>query len=160
MQLTIAAVGKLKAGPERMLYERYSSRTDSAGNAVGIGPVAEIEVTESRKKNVRERRGEEADALLAKIPRTAALVTLDEKGKSLTSEQFARLLAKERDAGVSTLAFILGGPDGHDARLREGAKCVISLGAITLPHGLARVVLAEQLYRAVTILAGHPYHRG
>ncbi len=160
MHLTIGAVGKLKAGPERELYQRYAERVTPAGRALNLGPLTSVEISESRKGNAKERRREEAGSLLAKIPRAAVLIALDEKGEALTSEHFARLLGKQRDAGATALAFVIGGPDGHGEAVRERAARIISLGAITLPHGLARVVLAEQLYRAVTILAGHPYHRG
>jgi 23S rRNA (pseudouridine1915-N3)-methyltransferase len=160
MHLTIGAVGKLKAGPERELYQRYAERVTPAGKALGLGPLTCIEISESRKGSAKERRADEAGLLLAKIPDAAVLVALDEKGEALTSEQFARLLGKQRDAGASRLAFVIGGPDGLGPQLLEKATRTLALGAMTLPHGLARVILAEQLYRAVTILAGHPYHRG
>ena len=159
MHLTIGAVGKLKAGPERDLYQRYSERVTPAGKALGLGPLDCIEISESRKGSAKERRTDEAGTLLAKIPGASTLFALDEKGEALSSEQFARLLGKQRDAGVAGLVFAIGGPDGHGEMVREKATRTLSLGAITLPHGLVRVVLAEQLYRAVTILAGHPYHR-
>ncbi len=159
MHLTIGAVGKLKAGPERDLYQRYAERVTPAGRSLNLGPLKCIEISESRKGSAKERRAEEAANLLAKIPTAAHIIALDENGDALTSEQFARLLAKQRDAGASGLAFIIGGPDGHGPQIREKAERIFSLGAVTLPHGLARVVLAEQLYRAMTILAGHPYHR-
>jgi 23S rRNA (pseudouridine1915-N3)-methyltransferase len=159
MQLTIGAVGKLKAGPDRDLYQRYAERVTPAGKALGLGPLNCIEISESRKGSARERCEEEARTLLSKTPDGSTLLVLDEKGKALTSEQFAQLLGKLRDEGASHLAFIIGGPDGHGGLMRERSTLTLSLGAITLPHGLARIVLAEQIYRAVTILAGHPYHR-
>ena len=159
MHLTIGAVGKLKAGPERELYQRYAGRVTSAGKALKLGPVNCIEISESRKGSAKQRLAEEAAKLLAKIPDAAVLIALDENGEAHSSEQFARLLGKQRDAGASNLAFAIGGADGHGEAVREKAGRILSLGAITLPHGLVRVVLAEQLYRAVTILAGHPYHR-
>ena len=159
MHLTIAAVGKLKAGPDRALFERYAKRITPAGKALKLGPLTCIEVAESRRTSTNERRTEEATALLTKIPAAAILVSLDEKGDALRSEQLASLLRKRQDAGDSSLAFVLGGPDGHGAEISRRAERIISLGAITLPHGLARIVLAEQIYRALTILAGHPYHR-
>lgn len=160
MKLIVAAVGRLKAGPERDLYERYAKRLASTGRQAGIGPLETIEIVESRKASADERCAEEAALLLAKIPGTARLVALDEKGAQLCSESIAGMVAEVRDASVSGLAFALGGPDGHGEAVRDKAVHTLSLGAITLPHGLARVVLAEQLYRAVTILTGHPYHRG
>ncbi len=159
MHLTIGAVGKLKAGPDRDLYQRYAKRVTPAGKALGLGPLACIEISESRKGSAKERRFEEGGTLLAKIPDVSTLVALDEKGDAHTSEQFARLLGKQRDAGTSNLCFIIGGPDGLGEAIGEKAARIISLSTLTLPHGLARVVLVEQVYRAVTILAGHPYHR-
>jgi len=159
MHLTIAAVGKLKAGPDRKLFERYAERITPAGKTLKIGPLTCIELAESRRTSAKERRAEEAAALLGKIPAAAALVSLDEKGDAVSSEQLASLLRKQQDAGVSSLVFALGGPYGHGAAIAGRSARIISLGAITLPHGLARIVLAEQIYRAVTILAGHPYHR-
>lgn len=158
MHLTIAAVGKLK-GPERELYRRYADRVTQAGRAMKMGPLTTLEIAESRKGSAGERRAGEAEALLGRIPDQAMLLALDEKGDAVTSEELARFLRKQQEAGAANLAFALGGPDGHGNALRERAARKLSLGAITLPHGLARVVLAEQLYRAITILAGHPYHR-
>lgn len=159
MHLTIAAVGKLK-GPERELYQRYADRVTQAGRTMKMGPLKTLEIGESRKGSAAERRAGEAEALAGKVPDKAILIVLDEKGDALTSEDLARYLRKQREAGTGDLVFALGGPDGHGNALRERAARSVSLGAITLPHALARVVLAEQLYRAMTILAGHPYHRG
>lgn len=160
MRITIGAVGKLKAGPERDLYERYSGRATPAGRPLGLGPLACIEISESRKGSARERRADEAGKLLAKLNDAATLIALDEKGEALSSGKFARFLGARRDAAISDLCFIIGGPDGLGQAVRDRAARTLSLGAMTLPHGLARVVLAEQIYRAVTILAAHPYHRG
>lgn len=159
MQLIIAAVGKLRAGPERELYEHYAGRIGGVGKLAKLGPLTEIVVSESRKGDANQRRGEEARTLLSKIPDSAEVVLLEEKGKALSSPQFASLIGKLRDSGASAVVLALGGADGHGSELRHRATRTFSLGAITLPHGLARVVLAEQLYRAATILAGHPYHR-
>jgi 23S rRNA (pseudouridine1915-N3)-methyltransferase len=159
MHLTIGAVGKLKAGPDRDLYQRYADRVSPAGKALGLGPLTCIEISESRKGSAKERRGDEAATLLGKIPDASILIALDEKGEALTSDGFSRLMGKQRDSGTSNLCFIIGGPDGLGEAVRDKAARIISLGAMTLPHGLARVVLVEQIYRAVTILAGHPYHR-
>lgn len=159
MHLTIAAIGKLKAGPERELYLRYAKRVTQAGRALNIGPLASIEIGESRNGGALERRKGEAEALLGRLPDKAMLIALDEKGDGLTSAQFASYLRRQQDEGAAHLVFALGGPDGHGAALRERAARCLSLGALTLPHMLARIVLAEQLYRAMTILARHPYHR-
>jgi 23S rRNA (pseudouridine1915-N3)-methyltransferase len=159
MRLIIAAVGKLKDGAERDLVARYRERFESLGRKLGLAPVVWHEISESRAQDVARRREEEAAALL-KLARDADyLIALDERGRSLTSDAFAKALAKVRDGGSKTAAIVVGGPDGLADAVRKAAALQLSLGAMTLPHGLARVVLAEQLYRAATILAGHPYHR-
>ncbi len=159
MQLILASVGKLKAGAERDLCEHYAKRIAGIGKSIGLGPLNELTLSESRKGSAAERAADEARSLLSRIPDSAAVLAFDENGKGLTSPAFARLLGDLRDAGTSSAALVLGGPDGHGPELRDKARHTLSLGAITLPHGLARVVVAEQLYRAATILAGHPYHR-
>jgi 23S rRNA (pseudouridine1915-N3)-methyltransferase len=159
MRLVIAAVGKLKEGAERDLLARYRERFEALGRKLGLSPVAWHEIPESRAQDVGRRREEEAAALLKLAREADYLIVLDERGKSLTSETFASTLAKVRDGGSKAAAILLGGPDGLSDAVRKAAALQLSLGAMTLPHGLARVVLAEQLYRAATILAGHPYHR-
>lgn len=160
MKVLIAAVGKLKAGPERDLYERYADRASAAGRAVALGPVDLIELPESRAASARSRMDDEAARLLARAGGDGFRIVLDEAGKALTSRAFADLVARARDSGAPCLCCLIGGADGHGAAARAEANVVLSLGPMTLPHGLARIVLAEQLYRAVTILSGHPYHRG
>lgn len=158
--MTIAAVGRLGTGAERDLFERYRGRIEAAGKRIGMGPLHEIEIAESRRGSADERRREEARTLLGKIAEGAVVVALDEMGTALASNAFARRLETFRDGGARELVFALGGADGHGPPLLEGAALTLALGPMTLPHGLARVVLAEQLYRSVTILSGHPYHRG
>jgi 23S rRNA (pseudouridine1915-N3)-methyltransferase len=160
MRLLIAAIGKLKQGPERDLFAHYRARAEAQGKALGFAPVALIEIPESKASSAALRMQAEADLLLAKIPEGYRLVALDRSGEAISSEGFAGKLAKLRDGGSSGAAFLVGGADGlgRDALSRAGMR--LSLGPMTLPHGLARIVLAEQLYRAMTILAGHPYHRG
>jgi 23S rRNA (pseudouridine1915-N3)-methyltransferase len=160
MRLVIAAVGRLKDGPERELLARYRERFGDLGKRLGLGPAVWHELPESRGAAAAKRYAEEGAALL-KLARDAdTIMALDERGKALTSQAFAGLLGKIRDDGAGTLAILVGGPDGLAPEVREAAQIKLSLGAMTLPHGLARIVLAEQLYRAATILAGHPYHRG
>ncbi|MGI8723827.1 MAG: 23S rRNA (pseudouridine(1915)-N(3))-methyltransferase RlmH [Methyloceanibacter sp.] len=160
MRLLIAAVGKLKQGPERELYAHYLARTKVSGKKLGLFPVDLIEVPESKAGSAQLRRDAEGAALVAKAAPPLRLVALDPAGNQLDSEAFASLLAKFRDAGAPGLAFVIGGADGLGQQVLEKAERTLSLGPMTLPHGLARIVLAEQLYRATTILAGHPYHRG
>jgi len=159
MRLMIAAVGRLKDGPDRALLDVYRARFEALSKRVALAPVAWHEIGESRAAGVVQRKQEEGAGLLKLAREADALIALDAQGKSLTSEAFARHLATVRDGGAKAMAILIGGPDGLAADVREAAHLVLSLGAITLPHGLARIVLAEQLYRAATILVGHPYHR-
>jgi 23S rRNA (pseudouridine1915-N3)-methyltransferase len=160
MRLSIAAVGRLKDGPERTLYLKYADRVDEAGRALALGPLTLIEIAEGRASSTAQRRADEASRLLAAASKSELIVMLDGSGKSMSSEGFAAWLAKLRDGGTRSAAFLIGGPDGHGESVSGAAGLKLSLGAMTLPHGLARIVLAEQIYRAVSILGGHPYHRG
>jgi 23S rRNA (pseudouridine1915-N3)-methyltransferase len=159
MRLSVIAVGRLKDSAERGLVDRYVERLDRVGRGVGLGPVEEVERGESRKDTAGARRAEEAAAMMARVAEGARVVALDAGGKQLSSEKFAALIGDWRDSGVSRSCFLIGGPDGHGEAVVAAADLTLALGRMTLPHGLARVVLAEQLYRAATILAGHPYHR-
>jgi 23S rRNA (pseudouridine1915-N3)-methyltransferase len=158
VRLIVAAVGRLKDA-ERELCERYAKRFDAAGRSLGLGPLTISELNESRAANADARKVDEAARLLKAAGAASAHVVLDETGKQLSSEAFARWIAQKRHSGSKDLAFLIGGPDGHGAEAIEGATLKLSLGPMTLPHGIARVVLIEQLYRAATILSGHPYHR-
>lgn len=159
MRIAILAVGRARAGPELTLADAYLKRFDQTGRGLSLGPAQLHEIPESRLKGAPERKAREGEALLAKLPERATAIALDEGGKALTSTGFADLLAKERDAGAPALAFLIGGADGHDAAVLARAKHRLAFGPATWPHMLVRVLLAEQLYRAATILAGHPYHR-
>ncbi len=160
MRLLIAAVGRLKAGPERELLARYLERASAAGKALALSPLDVIEVPESSAQTAAKRKTDEAKALLAAVPDKAKLVALDERGKSISSEDFAKKLALFRDDGVSCVALLIGGADGLDETLRKKANLTLAFGSATFPHQIVRILLAEQIYRAVTILSGHPYHRG
>lgn len=159
MRLTICAVGRLKTGGETELMTRYAERIDALGRSHALGPLTVTEIAESRAQTAPQRKAEEARALLRASPHDARRIVLDEQGKPLTSRAFSELIRRERDAGTAGLACLVGGADGHGEEVFDGALIRLSLSAMTLPHGLARVVLAEQLYRAVTLIAGHPYHR-
>jgi 23S rRNA (pseudouridine1915-N3)-methyltransferase len=159
MRLLIAAVGKLKQGPERELFAHYLGRAEAAGRKLHLSPLGVVELAESKAATATARRKAESEALLAKIPSSHRLICLDRSGEALSSEGLAGLLAKLRDGGEQGVAFLIGGADGVSPEAVTRAAEVFSLGPMTLPHGLARIVLAEQLYRAATILAGHPYHR-
>jgi 23S rRNA (pseudouridine1915-N3)-methyltransferase len=158
LRLVILAVGRLKAGPERDLVERYRQRIAAIGRGLGMAGLDHVELPESRARREDDRRAEEADGLLARAG-TAALVVFDERGRSLTSEAFAARIRAWRDEGRPALACLIGGPDGLAPPVRERADLVLSFGALTLPHQIVRALVAEQLYRALTILSGHPYHR-
>lgn len=158
MRLIVAAVGRLKDA-ERELCERYAKRFDAAGRSLGLGPLAITELNESRAASAEVRKADEAVRLLKAAAPASQKVVLDEGGKTLSSEAFAAFIARQRDDGCKVLALLVGGPDGHGAEASSGAALELSLGPMTLPHGLARAVLVEQLYRAATILSGHPYHR-
>jgi 23S rRNA (pseudouridine1915-N3)-methyltransferase len=160
MRLIVCAVGRLKEGPERALVERYRDRLAPLAKRLGLAPVAWHEIGESRASEASRRRDEEGTALLKLVREAEFVIALDESGKALTSEAFARVLAKARDSGAKAAGILVGGPDGLSDAVRTAAHLKLSLGAITLPYGLARIVLAEQLYRAATILSRHPYHRG
>ncbi|GAB5471256.1 MAG: 23S rRNA (pseudouridine(1915)-N(3))-methyltransferase RlmH [Rhodospirillales bacterium] len=149
-------MGRSKPGPARELFEDYRRRL--------VGPpwhgLELIEVEERRPLEGAERRAREGKLLLDALPKGATLIALDGRGKSLSSEAFAGLLSDKADAGTGTLAFAIGGASGFDPTVRARAGRLISLGAMTWPHMLVRVLLAEQLFRARAILTGHPYHRG
>jgi 23S rRNA (pseudouridine1915-N3)-methyltransferase len=159
MRLLIAAVGKLKQGPDRELFAHYLARTEPLGRKLNL-PLTVIEIAESRSSSVGARCQAEAQTLLAKIPAGFKLIGLDRKGDQLSSEAFAHWLTKLRDGGTPGVAFMIGGAEGLGGAALDNADKVLSLGPMTLPHGLARIVLAEQIYRAETLLSGHPYHRG
>lgn len=159
MRLLIAAVGRLKQGPERDLFRHYLDRIEMAGSKLGLAPVTVIEVPESRGPTAAARTAAEAMVMLGKVPPSHKLVCLDREGEQLGSAEFAGAIGKYRDSGTPGLAFLVGGAEGLAPEVLARADLKLSLGRMTLPHGLARIVLAEQLYRAATIIAGHPYHR-
>jgi 23S rRNA (pseudouridine1915-N3)-methyltransferase len=155
MRVHICAVGRLRTGTERVLIDDYLKRFDRTGRALSLGPASLIEVED------RKGGGMSAEAALLRraIPSCALLCVLDERGKQMPSPDFAAQIGKWRDAGRSDLAFVIGGADGIDPVLRQDADFSLSFGAMVWPHMLVRVMLAEQIYRAASILAGGPYHR-
>lgn len=155
MRLHLCAVGRLRAGPERALVDDYLDRLGKTGRSLGLGPAEEHEVEDKRGGGMAA----EAALLGRVVPSGAVLCILDERGKTLSSPEFAAQLAVWRDAGRQDAAFVIGGADGLDPAFRARADLAISFGRMVWPHMLVRVMLAEQLYRAATILAGSPYHR-
>lgn len=155
MRVHICAVGRLRTGPERDLIDDYLKRFDRTGRALGLGP-AQIHEVEDKKGG-----GMAAEAALLDrvIPKGAMICTMDERGKLITSPDFAQTMGRWRDGGCSDVAFIIGGADGIDPQLRARADFSLSFGKMVWPHMLVRVMLSEQLYRAASILSGSPYHR-
>lgn len=154
----LVGVGRLKAGLERDLSARYLARATMAGRALGLA-VEVRELEESRARRAEDRRREEAAALAAACPSGTEVLALDEVGRALDSVEFSTLIGTARDTGRGALAVVIGGADGLAPDIRHRADHVVSFGPMTWPHQLVRVMAAEQIYRSVTILAGHPYHR-
>ncbi len=159
MRLAVAAIGRMKAGPEQELAERYRKRAAQTGARIGFRDVEVIEIRESRAQDVGKRTLEESIALANLIPDKAVTIILEERGENLDSATLAARLGRWRDDGWPAAIFIIGGDDGLAPSLRDKATLRLAFGAATWPHQLVRIMLLEQLYRAVTILAGHPYHR-
>ena len=155
MRVTVCAVGRLRAGPEKALIDDYQTRFDRTGRGQGLGPLTLTEIDD------RKGGGMAAEAALLDraLPQNARVIALDERGRLMSSPDFAATLARFRDDGCSDLAFLIGGADGLDPTLRDRADLSLSFGKMVWPHMLARVMLTEQLYRAASILAGLPYHR-
>lgn len=161
MRLLVVAIGRLKNGPERDLAARYRERAVALGKGLGVAACDLTEIPESRARRSADRIAEEAAAILALVPADAAVIACDERGRSdWPSERIADKIGAWRDAGRSTLVLVVGGADGLHETVRGRADHILAFGAATLPHGLVRVLALEQVYRALTILAGHPYHRG
>jgi 23S rRNA (pseudouridine1915-N3)-methyltransferase len=159
MRLVVIAVGRLKQGPERELAERYRKRFDDIGRKLGFRGLDIHEIPESRARDAAARIAEEAAAIRAAIPENSVLVTLDERGENIASQALALRLGRWRDQSIPCAVFVIGGADGLSPELGSNEKSRIAFGAATWPHQMVRVMLLEQLYRAATILSGHPYHR-
>lgn len=159
MRLVILAVGRMRPGPEAALTARYADRFAGAGRGIGLSGIDIKEVIEGKARSAAERRRDEAARLTSLLPPAAPIAVLDETGKSTGSRGLAEVLARWRDDGARDAAFVIGGPDGLDENLRRDAELAIAFGKATWPHMLVRAMLSEQLYRAATILSGHPYHR-
>ena len=159
MKISVHAVGRMKAGPEKLLADRYFERFAKSGPPVGLEFSGVVEIAEGRAQTANERRREEGQKLQTHLQQGTALILLDERGKSFSSEDFAGRIGLLRDGGRRALVIAIGGADGHDQSLRDQAELVMSFGLLTWPHQLVRVMLGEQLYRVATILSGHPYHR-
>jgi 23S rRNA (pseudouridine1915-N3)-methyltransferase len=155
MRVQICAVGRLRQGPERDLYDDYLTRFDRTGRALALGPAQMIEVEDKKGGGMAA----EAALLRRAVPDGALICSLDERGRVMSSPQFADMLGGWRDQGRQDVAFVIGGADGIDPALRADADASLSFGAMVWPHMLVRVMLADQLYRAASILSAGPYHR-
>src|ERR1700712_1024622 len=159
MRLLVVSIGRLQQGPERELAERYRERFDDIGRKLGCRGLEIQEIPESRARDAATRIAEEAEAILAAIPAKSVLVALDERGDNVDSAAFAGHLGRWRDESTANTIFMIGGADGLSPDLRRKSRLSMAFGSATWPHQMVRVMLLEQIYRAATILAGHPYHR-
>jgi len=159
MRFMLSCIGRMKAGADKDLFDRYLDRARKTGRVLGITEVILTEMPESRAQRADDRKAEEAKAILSALQSGARLVVLDENGRNLTSPDFSRKLESWKDEGVPEVVFAIGGADGHGQDVLARADLKLALGAMTWPHQIARILLAEQIYRAMTIQSGHPYHR-
>jgi len=159
MRLAVCAVGKLRTGPEAMLVKDYASRIAAAGRPLGFPKFDMKEVEAPRGLKGAKRQNTEATLLLDAAPNSGVRIVLDEYGKDITSAALAEKLGAWRDDGAASASFFIGGADGHGADLIKTANLKMAFGSATWPHMLVRAMVCEQLYRAMTILSGHPYHR-
>ncbi|WP_159600148.1 23S rRNA (pseudouridine(1915)-N(3))-methyltransferase RlmH [Starkeya nomas] len=159
MRLVIVAVGRLKAGPERELCARYLDRAGKGGRVLGLSGPDVIEIAESAARRPEDRMADEGSGILGALPDPGAVIALDPRGRETSSEELAADIAALRDRGVRALSFLIGGADGLSEAARGRADRLVAFGRATFPHQLVRVMMAEQIYRATTILSGHPYHK-
>lgn len=159
MKLEIIAIGRMKAGPERDIARRYAERFAGPGKGIGLDGPRLIELGESLARRSQDRKAEEGEAILAARQPGSKLVLFDEGGVVMDSLAFSGRIGEWRDAGAAAISLVIGGADGLSPRLHAEAALVLAFGRMTLPHQLVRILVLEQLYRAATILVGHPYHR-
>jgi 23S rRNA (pseudouridine1915-N3)-methyltransferase len=159
VRVIVAAVGRLKQGAERELAADYRKRVEAVGRAIGLRQIEIVEIRESRARDPERRRTEESIAIANVLPDGAVVMVFDQAGENIDSPGLAALLQKCRMENRAAVCFVIGGADGITQSLRERAKHLLAFGSATWPHQLVRIMLLEQLYRAGTILAGHPYHR-
>lgn len=159
MKIGIAAIGLLKSGPEKELAAEYEQRITGLGRNAGLSGFFVQDWAESRAATASLRKTEEAKRLWSSVSTDGLAIVLDERGTTPTSVEFAKILQQQAHNGLKQLSFLVGGPDGHAPQTRDKAFKTISFGPMTFPHRLLRVMLLEQIYRAVTIMVNHPYHR-
>lgn len=155
MKLRISAIGRIRSGPERELVDDYLNRCSVTGRAIGIGPLTETQIDNRSLKS----KTDESRALAESLGADVKFIMLDERGKAFKSPDLARKLGEWHDAGCREAVFCIGGADGHDHKALPKPDLMLAFGPAVWPHKLVRVMLAEQIYRAVSILAGTPYHR-
>ena len=160
MRMMLACVGRARAAAEQELCETFLKRARNLGRSLSFSPIELVLVDTSRAPGAEARKAQEATRLRKRIPPGAHRIVLDERGAALKSAAFAERLAALRDSGARDLVFVVGGPDGLAPDLIEEAEACLALGPQTWPHLLVRAMLAEQIYRGLSILSGHPYHRG
>lgn len=159
MQILILAVGHARATPQGELIDEFLDRARKLGRQYGFTAVEAMELPVSKARTTDQRKADEAERIVAHIPDGATVIRMDERGKPQSSEDFAHTIARIRDDGAQHLVFIIGGPDGLGKLPLKSPGRMMAFGPQTWPHLLVRAMLAEQVYRAITILAGHPYHR-
>lgn len=159
MKISLQVVGRMKNGPEKDLFKRYWDRALVLGGGHNFNPLTLKEHPESKASRSAERMKQEAGNLLKSIDERAVVVAFDERGKSVGSPAFANFVRLKRDDGAGELVFVIGGSDGLAPVLRDRANLIVAFGAMTIPHQIVRILVAEQIYRAISILAGHPYHK-
>ncbi len=159
MRLQISAIGKMKAGPEQQLFKRYLERATKTGSQLGITGIRLVELPESRADEIQLRKTQEAESLIKSIPENYTIIAFDENGTDMPSVEFANILARHKDNSTAGIVYLLGGADGHGKLILSRAAKTIRLGRMTWPHQIARILLMEQIYRAMTIISRHPYHR-
>lgn len=157
--MSLRAIGRLKRGPEKELFDRYADRLEAIGKSHGLHPFSVQEYPESKAPRAPGRMAQEADLLLKNVDEKAFVVVLDERGKAITSPQFTDLIQHQRDDGREETVVIMGGADGLDQTVRERADIILGFGKMTWPHQLVRVLVVEQVYRSLCIMSGHPYHK-
>jgi 23S rRNA (pseudouridine1915-N3)-methyltransferase len=160
VRLTVIAIGHARGFPEGALCDQFQDRALKMGRNMGFNSVTVEELPAAKNRDAAGRMKDEAARLSTKVPAGAHVVLLDARGRGMTSEDFAEMLGSLRDVGTKDLAFVIGGPDGLSPLPGQKAGRSLAFGPQTWPHLVARVLLLEQIYRAMTILAGHPYHRG
>lgn len=156
MRLTVSAVGRLKKGPEAELVADYLKRLRERSRRIGI---SRVEIFEAREGGGEDRKRAEANLLTASLPKDGKIIALDENGRHVTSRELADILQACLNQGVRNAGFIIGGADGLAENIFTRADDRICFGKMTWPHRLVRVMLMEQLWRSVSILTNHPYHR-